>query len=790
MRFESARRGQQGIIGTVILIGLVLAGVLFVTIMGSGLLTTIQEDTTDQSATGVFQQVDTELSSVTRSTGEVEQSLSFGNLAPGSTRIKEGTGTLKLTAVRWQDESARNTVLCENTEEVSLNTMLYETSDGNTVAYQAGGIWQANRDGGSGMISEPDVSFNGGRIQVEVTNPKGGVTNADPTATLAKKETLGSSLFTGDCKRPHAVRVTVESDYHEAWSKYLASEFGTDATRPAGTDRTVRVSVDDGRLARIADDDRNDVIDLDSSANFMSSVAIGGSPPNQIRVSKSAHTGTYDTTVEPIASGSASGDLGISDPETVKTTTDERQGLDVVFVVDESGSMSDNANQGTPPCGGSTDNLVDWRDNTCQSKATAAREAIRRAVNNELDPAVDEVGLVGFYPGVNVRPDPDAGTFVDAVKTTKGARIFRTNGQGLTSDFDAFVGTSTGDSYASFDGTTLGKTNAAAQTNAAAGLRKANMLLQTEGDPEDEDVIVLLSDGRNTVGDVTYDGVTKSDDEWTRYFSERAENEQRINIYSVGLGFRPALDEALLREVANHNHPRGVSDANDDYFYAQNGDELVGAFQTIVSRATKSKRLRRIPISTSLSGATVDRPTIPGDTSSIDTENGYLNVNDPAAPLLFRHTFGVTDGTPLTFETFTYGCNNYEPTDIFQANAGTEYRVYRCTDIGNRQEVIGDEASEVEIYTDGDTISSLDSSSLEWWQDDLRSAIEDAEGIDIDESSDQLETNSNQALVVLTIERGGVTNKLALLAEVGQSREETVAQDVLDFQVSTVEIDG
>jgi len=727
------RRGQSGIIGMVILIGLVLTGAMLVLMTGSTVIDELQQDRADTSSQVIMEGIDSELSTLTSSEYSTRDRFSLGELRRNDAWLVRD-GYLNVTVNR--------NGTCAT--EISLSSIRYENDDGETVAYEAGGVWVGN-DGGSAIQTPPDVKYRNGSLDVSVTNLTGDVSadtnRAFYNATTSKRESTARSqqVITGTCARPDNVTVKVQSDFYRGWSAHLEAELGTE-TQVHSSNRTVVAYLNQSQLPRRVDDSRNDVINT-SNAAYMEDVEIEG---NTIRVTKNA-SNDYRVYVESLSKNRV--DIGqVRRIENAQNVTGPP--LDVVFVVDESGSMSWDANPSKSGCQSQRSTAG------CESKRNAVRDAIRNFVG-DLNESKDRVSLVGFYQ-----------------RADDNAQYYRTDGRYFIDRFTAF-------------NSTVGRTDARGGTFGNAGLRDANRVVHLKSNQTRERVVVFLSDGENNDDHVWIDGDRYTLNEASEYRAERAA-EMDVTIHAIGFGDRSYIDEPLLKSVSGST--------GGQYYLADNASRLDNVFEDIVTRISSTKQIARMPTSTSLQTGS-DRtyaPQIAGDTDglAVNTTDGtrYLNVNDPTAPTLFSHAFALPDNESLSFNASTYDCAEWRGTGIARSHNGSTYQVTRCTNMTTQDVSIG--SDDATVFRDGDDMSSFFSGDdPAWWQENITDAIDSRSDVQLNTTSNVVHMKSNQALVVLDYPDGtNSTNRLALLYQVGLAESEARPEGVINIRVNNVEV--
>jgi Mg-chelatase subunit ChlD len=370
-------RAVSEVVGYVLLVGMVSAGLVVVTLAGSAAIDTIQGQSEDETARLSLDGVDARLGSLSSDTVRSTQ-----------VGFRGGSGTSVTLADNSSAGSVRVAVnggTC--TAHIPLSTLRYQRDD-ETLAYQAGGIFRATGDG-SAVVSPPDVTFEDGTVDLTVVNLTGSV--GGDRATIRKRPNFSAnqslaieqSLFESDqsCRRPKQVSLTVRSEFYRAWGNYFQAESDGDVT-VYDANTSARVVLDRDELPESVNDAKNNVVDFQN--NSVTTVDYG---EGTITVDKSAGN-TYTATGRPLGQG-----VQVSNLSTFEGDVAYRPPLDVVFTFDESGSMS-------------SDN-----------KTGKAQLAAKRFAG-KLNDSYDRVGLTGF--------------------NTEGETYRTDDGEYLTDDFDAF----------------------------------------------------------------------------------------------------------------------------------------------------------------------------------------------------------------------------------------------------------------------------------------------------------------------------------------------------------------
>jgi Mg-chelatase subunit ChlD len=469
----------------------------------------------------------------------------------------------------------------------------------------------------------------------------------------------------------------------------------------------------------------------------MDTVAIN---QNSIEVGKGT-SNTYAVYVEPLSQQR----LDIGDIREVEGATNVTgPPRDVVFVIDESGSMQWSTSGGTT------------------EKYLAAQDATQIFVGT-LNGSRDRVGLVGYSePGYGPPFAP----------SSAAAWIYATDGSYLVHPEDR-----PNDEF----NATVEQTGTRSGTYGSSGLKKANTLLHLRSNQTRKRVVVFLTDG--IFNGETHPNTNDAVEAALRRAS--VTRGQGIVLYTVGFG--SGVNDNTLKSMARRT--------GGEYNFAENKSELVEIFKNISRNVATTRQIALTPTSTNVTtgGGGVFAPQIAGDTDDLATTTRagqeFVNINDPTAPTHFSHAFPVNDGDSVTFNASTFNCGEWRATGRTRTNGttGETFGVARCTNMTTTDDTL--EPDNIEIFTDGDDLEPLLTGSDDpaWWQNSLNESIDDHPTIR-NGTDWTLETKSNQALVILDYPDGiNSTNKLALVYQIGRAESNAKADDVVNVRVRNVQ---
>ena len=750
-------RGVSEVIAYSLIIGIAALGSILVVVFGGGALDQATSQNQQQSAELVLQEMDSRLSTLSQLDDIDTVEFNLGGATPESLSTRDG-GTVNVTVNKNVSRSGPD---CRAV--VGFDTVEYETDDGNKIAYEGGGVFRGGQRNGSSLVTPPSLTFRNGSLSISAVNVSGRVTADRNEAVLnagtSRTQSTNASMevLDGPCIRPNNVTVRVQSDYYRAWGAHMATEFGDSArVETFEENRTALAYVAQEGLPRSLDDDVNRGVNL-SDASYMTVAKTekddsDGVPP-YVQISKENPPTTlldnrYRVNIRPLANGS----FKIGNTTTVTTvTTSNPKTRDVMFVLDQSGSMSctsselqdyNNGNNNLPRC----DYLKTYGEQKIDSAKAAAKAGGIAALN-----ATDRAGVVGYNPYANYPGDHAY----------------------LARNFDA-VNNSI-DTLSAGGGTCINcSINAALRAFSATSSEAQNRSM------------VLLTDGRNNV-------TRASESEMNQATREAAEKAAKRDVTIHTVAFGSGADTALLQDIA--------SITGGEYEQTATPIEVREFFREAVTNPVSEDRVRLTAMTTNASAGGgfdgVRPPYITGETGQISFyETGgteFPNINDPKAPSTFRHSFAVEDGEKVFLNASWYGCEEWRVLSL-EADGN---RVSRCAQLNeDNQHNVSEENTG--IYLDGyDAEANLfdPSNPANYsWQKSLREQLEDVlVDTDGDGDGDELELRSNQALVIYNFSISGEPrdryNRLPVLYEVGLSEDALQPEDVINVQVRNVRVD-
>ncbi|MCL9813853.1 DUF7289 family protein [Natranaeroarchaeum aerophilus] len=227
-------RGVAHVLGVILLAGFTITVAATVAVAGAAMFS----DSQSQIETS---QVESSFSSLAADASELEdnESVSFDlGTADGQLEVRENTGNLTIyhdsDVIRPvygnpEEGIAPEDLERENIEPISVNSLVYTGENGDTVAYQAGGVFQ-QRGSGSSLVSAPDFYYRDNALSFPIQKVDGDISSS---GTLSgelelQHEARHYPVHDNDDKSNPlsggTVYVEMESEYCQAWEDYFDSQ--------------------------------------------------------------------------------------------------------------------------------------------------------------------------------------------------------------------------------------------------------------------------------------------------------------------------------------------------------------------------------------------------------------------------------------------------------------------------------------------------------------------------------------------------------------------------------------
>ncbi len=748
-------RGVSEVIGIALLFGFVIAGAALVVVTGTSAQNQISEQSRYESAIGSVEELDASLADLSVRSDSSAVSFEITDRVGDEESVRVDT-TDQLT-IRFHDGTGY-TGACEAT--VPLDRVDYEVNDRTVISYQAGGVF-VTQDGSTVVDTPPDVGLTEGTVKSSVFDLPADLTHEftasrDVEGSVQQtKQALRNLFATQDCNRPDGVKLIVESERAGGWERYFESRLGDVSGVTVSTPAADRVEVEmpERVLLDAVNDSRNRVVAFNESGPDAYGTVVRNGSGVDIVVDKPADDNRYGLTAQVLG-----GDVGYNESHRHEKEVPDykwvwdpgsEEPLDVVFLMDESGSMSS--------------------QQISDTKAAVKQFTSRLQSDNKSHKAA-LVGYSGSHGG--------------------NTKVH----QGLTSNLGDVKSAASG--LSDSGGTPMDD-----------GLEEA--MSELGQDPNRSEVIIMMTDGEPNGGAGPYDpscgrplgGSTSPSDNCPVADAI----DKGYKVYTVTFGSDSDVNKGLMKDVA------ADTDAEYDHVYKGEGEELDDTFENLIGKGENYSY--RVPNGTDTYYITDIRGVLHEPVTVEHTHDGktWGDSGSPVADAVHQEYGGrvetpglLTDGEKLTTEVERYTCdvnksgertlvdrewgyrtNNssaaqYPYNDAVRGDFDDHYNEYRCAGPGLSS--VGG-AADVHVAVAGDPVSSVtDGGTPVGWQRRV------ADIVDPYTSGGTFDLQSNQVVVVYEFADAGShdTNGLVMLYEVGYSTKYEVNQ-VLDLDVTEVE---
>ncbi|QSG02650.1 DUF7289 family protein [Natranaeroarchaeum sulfidigenes] len=215
-------RGVAHVLGVILMAGFAITVAATVAVAGASMFA----DSQSQIETS---QVESSFSSLAADASELEdgESVEFDlGTADGQLEVRE-SGELKI--YHEGTDGTTDVYTEENGDPVTINSLVYENEDGNTVAYQAGGVFRQHGSGSS-LVSAPDFYYRDNALSFPIQKVDGDISSS---GTLSgelelQREDRHYPVYDNDDKSNPlsggTVYVEMESEYCQAWEDYFSQQ--------------------------------------------------------------------------------------------------------------------------------------------------------------------------------------------------------------------------------------------------------------------------------------------------------------------------------------------------------------------------------------------------------------------------------------------------------------------------------------------------------------------------------------------------------------------------------------
>lgn len=214
-------RGQSEVLGFILLLGLVTAGVTGIVVLGSEAVSDTRQSITSGTAEHAMTQFDSKASLVAHGDSS-SQSATLAGSSSATRTVDTDRGWMNVT-IRNESDSDQIEAQLMN---VTLGAVVYEDGE-TTIAYQGGGVWRSDT-GGSQMVSPPEFHYRGTTLTLPLVTVDGdGSVNEDvqitqngPSENVYPNGNYSNPLEDGK------IVVEVHSEFYTAWGRFFTERTG------------------------------------------------------------------------------------------------------------------------------------------------------------------------------------------------------------------------------------------------------------------------------------------------------------------------------------------------------------------------------------------------------------------------------------------------------------------------------------------------------------------------------------------------------------------------------------
>lgn len=275
--------GQSSVVSVVILVGITLALASAIVLVGSSILTDVQQTTQTSQAEQAMLQLESRASLVAFS-GSASQNVHLDRTGSGQVNLDPDAGRIDISTA---NDTGTRTIVNE-----SLGALRYQSGD-TTIAYQGGGLWR-KQDDGTVMLSPPEYQYRDHTLTLPIVTVTGdewaGTSNKPLTVKSRPLEQVYPNGTNENLLDERNVTIEVTSEFHRGWKEFFETRTeGAISHDPANETVTVTLTVphtetfDNAVTATSGDSDAVDESSTSSNGGFDSPNQTGVDRPSSDR---------------------------------------------------------------------------------------------------------------------------------------------------------------------------------------------------------------------------------------------------------------------------------------------------------------------------------------------------------------------------------------------------------------------------------------------------------------------------------------------------------------------------
>ena len=228
-RLRDDQRSVSEVLGYIIIFGLVITAVGFVTLLGMPALEGVQDAEQASNAERAFDVASENMAAI------------YERDAPSrATEIDLGG-----SEIYYGDPIVMNVTIDGESNVTEIRPIELRVGDRATLVYEGGAVFRQEGEGGV-MLREPPLLLSSDRVHVPVIKTTApAVEAAGGTTILLRGKSTDRAVLASETEDVDEVTITIESPRYEQWYWYLDDKSAVDCDDPDHDDEQVECSIDD-----------------------------------------------------------------------------------------------------------------------------------------------------------------------------------------------------------------------------------------------------------------------------------------------------------------------------------------------------------------------------------------------------------------------------------------------------------------------------------------------------------------------------------------------------------------
>lgn len=208
---KRSNRGQSGVLAIILLVGITIAGVTLVSVLGFSPIDDSKRGAEVRAAQMGMVELDAKAERVVRQPRSTE-SITFDQNG-GTLTVDESDGRITIRSI-----DSNGTAVLTNE---SLGTVTYVNGE-TRIANQGGAVFRRS-GGGTTMVSTPEIEYHDETLSTEFLSVEGDASLDQRLQIRAANQSVRPDLsaIDGPIEDGRALTLTIESEYYTAWAEYF-----------------------------------------------------------------------------------------------------------------------------------------------------------------------------------------------------------------------------------------------------------------------------------------------------------------------------------------------------------------------------------------------------------------------------------------------------------------------------------------------------------------------------------------------------------------------------------------